>query len=76
MNIELKTARQIARFTQQQLADRAGVHPSTISNLELDRRNYGTAAYQDIVRLARALNVAPEVLFPVADLPAVEEAQR
>lgn len=67
--MELKTARQIARLTQQQLAEKSGVDTSTISLLERDKRNYGSVGYEDIVRLARALNVAPEVLFPVPDSP-------
>ncbi len=70
--MELKTARRIARLTQQQLATEAGVDPSTISLLENDKRNYGTVAYEDIVRIARALNVEPEELFPVPDLPRAE----
>ncbi len=67
--MELKTARQIARLTQRELAMKSGVHVSTISLLESDRREYGKVAYEDIVRLARALNVDPEEFFPVSELP-------
>ena len=72
--MELKTARQIARLTQRALATKAGVHVSTISLLESDRREYGKVAYQDIVRIARALNVDPEEFFPVPELPASDTA--
>jgi len=67
--MDLKVARQIARLTHQQLADLAGVDPSAISLLENDRREYGRATYATIVRISRALNVDPEVLFPVEPVP-------
>lgn len=66
--MELKTARRIARVTQRALATKANVHHSTISLLENDKRAYGTVAYQDIVRIARALNVEPQELFPINDI--------
>src|SRR5665213_4263873 len=72
--MELKTARRIAHLTQSALATKANVHPSTISLIENDKRAYGAVAYQDIVRLARALNVEPQELFPVDDAPVREGA--
>ena len=63
--MDLKVARQIARLTQQQLADRAGVDASAISLLENDKRAYSKATYATIIRISRALNVDPEVLFPL-----------
>jgi len=68
-DMELNTARKIARLTQRQLAEKASVDVSTISLLENDKRNYSTVGYAAIVRIARALNVAPEELFPVPDDP-------
>jgi transcriptional regulator with XRE-family HTH domain len=67
--MELKTARRIARLTQQQLADRVGCDHSLISHIEGGRRSISSVAYETVVRMARALNVEPEELFPVADLP-------
>lgn len=63
--MELKTARQIARLTQQELAKRAGVDASLISRLESGTRSR-RPSYEAIVRISRALNVAPDELFPVA----------
>jgi transcriptional regulator with XRE-family HTH domain len=64
--MDLRIARKIAGLTQQELADRAGVDPSLISLLESGKREIKTVAYQTVVRLARALGVEPEELFPVA----------
>jgi transcriptional regulator with XRE-family HTH domain len=63
--MELKTARRIARLTQHELATRAGVDPALISRLE----NGGgrRPSYEAIVRIARALNLAPDELFPVEE---------
>jgi len=63
--MELKTARRIARLTQQELAARAGVDPALISRLESGRGR--RPSYEAIVRISRALNVAPDELFPVAE---------
>lgn len=61
--MNLRTARRIARLTQEQLADLAGVKQATISQIEngeVTRPEYTTVA-----RLARALNISPEELFPL-----------
>lgn len=63
----LKIARQIARLTQRQLAERSGVDESTISLLENEQRDYGTVGYRDIIKIARALGVDPALVFPVPD---------
>ncbi len=70
--MELKTARRIAGLTQQQLAEKAGVDDSLISRLERGDRK--TASYESIVRIARALNVEPEELFPVPDVKSNDDA--
>lgn len=75
--MELKTARQIARLTQQELADRAGVDDSFISLIESGKREIGAVSYFTVVRLARGLGVDnPLQLFPVPDLPAAGVAER
>jgi DNA-binding XRE family transcriptional regulator len=61
----LRLARQIARLTQQELADRVGVNIAMISRLEAGRGQ--RPSYLTIVRLARALNVPVDELFPVED---------
>jgi len=61
--MELKKFRRIAGLTQGQLAKKSGVDVTLISRLERGRRR--TAAYETIVRLARALNLEPEELMPV-----------
>lgn len=63
----LKTARQIARLTQYELAQRAGVDPALISRLE-SGRGCRRPSYEAIVRISRALNLAPDELFPVPPL--------
>ena len=63
----LKTARQIARLTQYELARRAGVDPALISRLETGRGSR-RPSYEAIVRISRALNLAPDELFPVSPL--------
>jgi transcriptional regulator with XRE-family HTH domain len=63
--MELRTARRIARLTQVELADLAGVDDSFISLLESGKRDIRAVAYETVVRIARALNVTPDELFPV-----------
>jgi transcriptional regulator with XRE-family HTH domain len=65
--MELRLARKIARLTQAELGRRAGVDPTIISRLEAGKRE--SASYETIVKLARALNVSAEDLFPVPDDP-------
>ena len=63
--MELKKYRRIAGFTQEQLARKSGVDATLISRLERgDRRRL---SYDNIVRLARALNLEPEELVPVPE---------
>jgi transcriptional regulator with XRE-family HTH domain len=73
--MDLKIARQIARLTQRQLADRSGVDESTISLIETDKRDYGVVSYRDIVKIARALGVDLTLLFPVPDDRAIPVAR-
>ena len=63
--MELERYRRIAGLTQAQLADKSGVDASIISRLERGTRR--RASYDSIVRLARALNLAPEELVRADD---------
>lgn len=71
--MELRTARRLARLTQQQLADRAGVDTSAISRVENGERDIHSMSYDSVVRLARALGVEAEELWPVPPLPAITQ---
>jgi len=64
--MDLRIARKIASLTQQQLAQRAGVTNSFISLIENGHRDIRTVGYETVVRLARALGVEPDELFPVS----------
>lgn len=61
--MNLKTALRIARITQSELAKRAGVDDSLISRLVRGERR--GLRHDTAVRIARALNVSAEELFPV-----------
>lgn len=63
--MELKVARQIAKLTQEQLAERAGVSAALICRLEQPGRKR-RPSYEAIVRIATALNLEPQQLYPVA----------
>lgn len=65
MSLSLKTARKIARLTQEDLALQAGVDVSVISRLEKGGRS--GCRYETAVRIARALNCDPEEIFEVPD---------
>lgn len=64
--MDLKKFRRIAGLTQEQLARKAGVDVTLISRLERGRRR--RLSYDNMVKLARALNLEPEELQPV-ELP-------
>jgi len=59
----LRTIRRAKDVTQAQLADLVGVDVTTISDLERGKNR--NPSWETVVRLARALDVAPEELFPV-----------
>jgi transcriptional regulator with XRE-family HTH domain len=56
---KLRAARERRFLTQQQLADKAGTSKANISRLESGEQN---ARMSTIVRLAAALDIAPEEL--------------
>ncbi len=68
--MELRIARKIAGLTQQDLAKRAGVTDSFISLIESGKRDIRSVGYETVVRIARALNVEPDELFPVTSAAA------
>lgn len=63
--MELRIARRIARLTQHQLAERAGVDHTLICKLENPHGRRRRPSYEAIVKIARALNLAPDELFPI-----------
>lgn len=65
--MHLKTARKIARLTQTELAELAGVKQETISQLEKGRIQLSRVSYETVSNIAAALNVTVEELFPLAD---------
>jgi len=71
--MQLRTARKIAGITQQDLAERAGVTNAFISLLESGKRDIRNTDYATVVRIARALNVTADELFPVDELPVTAE---
>lgn len=70
--IHLRTARRIKGLTQAQLAAKAGVDKSLICLFESGKRDWRHADYRVLVHIARALNLAPDELFPVDALDAAE----
>lgn len=62
-------------LTQEQLAALSGIARNSISNIERNLNNAGTATnpqLSTIYRLARALDVPPAVLLPAGDLPVAD----
>ena len=62
-----KTVRQLRlakAWTQEDLAERAGIHPTYVGGIERGERNVGL---DNIVRIAKALREHPSALF--AGLP-------
>lgn len=56
----VRALRLAAGFSQEALADRAGLHRTYVSSLERGLRNVGL---DNILRLAEALQVSPATLF-------------
>jgi transcriptional regulator with XRE-family HTH domain len=67
--MSLKLARKIAKLTQEELAKRAGIDNTSVSRLEKNSRSLHLAEYATVLGLARALNLEPEELFVIAELP-------
>lgn len=61
--MNLRTARRLADVTQAELAQKAGVDQTTISDIERGRNR--NPSWQTVKRIATALGVDPEEIFPV-----------
>ena len=59
--LRVRELRLAAGLSQEQLAERAGLHRTYIGGIERGERN---VAILNIVQLARALRVRPSELFP------------
>ena len=60
----LRKLRDERGYSQEELAERAGLHRNYIGDIERGERN---VALENIIRLAKALSVSPRELF--ADFP-------
>lgn len=72
--MELRKLRRVAGLSQEELASKSGVDLAVISKLERGLRR--APAYETVVRLARALNLEPEELEPVALTPKKSTAKQ
>jgi transcriptional regulator with XRE-family HTH domain len=63
--MSMRAARDAKGLTQAELAELVGVDQTTISDLEC-RRNRNPS-WRTVKRIADALGVAPETIFPVRD---------
>jgi transcriptional regulator with XRE-family HTH domain len=63
MPMNLKEARKQKGLTQEQLEIASGVDQPTISSIEIGRIK--NPSWQIVAKLAKALDVPPEELFPV-----------
>lgn len=75
MQMDLRLARKIARLKQDELARRAGIDPTLLSQLENGHRSIRRQRYEIVVRLARALNLEPDELVPDLPAPPAEKEQ-
>jgi len=65
----VRQERALLGISQEELADRAGVHRTYIGSVERGERNVGVLT---VIRLARALGVAPGALFSPPSKPKKE----
>lgn len=56
----IRQLRLAKNLTQEELAHRAGLHPTYVGGVERGERNVG---FDNILKLARALQERPEILF-------------
>ncbi len=59
--LTVRMLRYQAELSQEELAERANLHPTYISSLERGERNVGL---EKIIYIARALGVSPKTLMP------------
>lgn len=67
---KIKMARKAQRITQAALADRLGVHRSTVANYEIERRK---PSLKEIKEIARILHVDVNYLLEGQEVSAEEE---
>ncbi|MFT4124881.1 MAG: helix-turn-helix transcriptional regulator [Gordonia sp. (in: high G+C Gram-positive bacteria)] len=71
--LRLRTIRHQRGLSQEQVAERCGMHRNQISNLERNTSNrepfIADPVLSTVFRLARALEVAPRLLIPDLDIP-------
>jgi transcriptional regulator with XRE-family HTH domain len=60
LGLEARRLREARDLPQEELADRAGLHPNYIGRIERGESNIGVKA---LFKLARGLGVSPAVLF-------------
>ena len=58
--VRVRSLRQKARLSQEELADKAGIHRTYIGGVERGERNLG---FINILRIADALEISPASLF-------------
>jgi len=63
--MDLKTAREKRKLTQEQLASLSGVRQTTISDME--RGVIKKPSWEAVARISRVLKFSPETIFPVDD---------
>ncbi|HEL2318662.1 TPA: helix-turn-helix transcriptional regulator [Streptococcus suis] len=59
----LKTLRRFRNMTQEKLSAETGITARTIQNYESDISNLRKASYENLVSLAKALNVSVDDIF-------------
>jgi len=70
--MDLRTARGERKLTQEQLAELSGLPQTTISDIE--RGVIRKPSWDAVARLSRALDYAPDELFPIeSDQPSSSE---
>lgn len=61
--MNLKTARTLKGFTQEKLANLSGIDQTTISAIECGKNK--KPSWETVLRIAKALGVDPEEIFPI-----------
>lgn len=74
--MSLRIARKIARLTQQELADRAGVDNSLISLVESGSRDLRASGYDTVASIAAALGLMPDELIALVAGSAALQARK
>ncbi|HZR25493.1 MAG TPA: helix-turn-helix transcriptional regulator [Vicinamibacterales bacterium] len=65
--MDLRSARQEKKLTQEELAEKSGLPQTTISDIE--RGAIKKPSWDAVARLCRALGMDPSDVFPIDELP-------